>query len=71
MSTQVSTDAIKRKSICLPSWSEAGHGIQGIGVGVVIGKILSDVHLNMNTVAVIFFCLITIGGFIVNFNRKT
>ena len=71
MSVEGPTDAIKRKLIPHPTWSEVGHILQGCGIGVIIGEILSDVHSAKETFPIVFFCLITIGGFIINFNRKT
>ncbi len=62
--------ASKKNTIRFPNRSELGHGLQGCGIGVVIGQMLSVVHMSPVNVSVIFFCFVAVGGFIVSSSKR-
>ena len=63
-------DVVKRKSIRLPNLSEVGHLLQGCGIGIIIGHTFDIVRLSVPTVAVIFFCLVVVGGYMINSSKR-
>jgi hypothetical protein len=67
MITKATPDIVKRKSIRLPNLSEVGHLLQGCGI--IIGQNFNIVHLSVTTVAVIFFCLVVVGGYMINSSK--
>jgi hypothetical protein len=70
MITNATPDVVKRKSIRLPNLSEVGHLVQGCGIGIIIGHTFDIVHLGVTTVAVIFFCLVVVGGYMINSSKR-
>ena len=74
MITSATPDVVKRKSIRLPNLSEAGHLIQGCGIGIIIGRSFDIVHLDITTdittVGIIFFCLVVAGGYMINSSKR-
>ena len=70
MITNATPDVVKRRSIRLPNLSEAGHLLQGCGIGIIIGQTFNIVHLDVTTGAIIFFCLVVVGGYMVNSSKR-
>ncbi len=69
MIAKATPDVVKQKSIRLPNLSEVGHLLQGCGIGIVMGRNFDIVHLGVTTVAVIFFCLVVAGGYMINSSK--
>jgi uncharacterized membrane protein YfcA len=70
MSAKISPPAVKRKSLRLPNWSEAGHALQGCGIGIFVGHIFSIVHFSAVTISVVIFCLIVVGGYMITSSKR-
>ena len=69
MITNATPDAVKRNSIRLPNLSDVGYLLQGCGIGIIIGHTFDILRLDVPTVAVIFFCLVVVGGYMINSSK--
>lgn len=70
MITNDTPDIVKRKSIRLPNLSEVGHLLQGCGIGIIVGHTFDIVHLGVPIVSVTFFCLVVVGGYMINSSKR-
>jgi hypothetical protein len=70
MINKVSPDIVKRKAVRFPTWSDTGYILQGCGIGIVIGRIFSDVHLSAMTTSTIFVGLVVIGGCMITSSKR-
>jgi hypothetical protein len=55
-------------SLILPGKREVGYGIQGLGVGFVIGGIVAPLEPFTLVFPVVFFCCVTLGGYLIRFS---